>query len=182
MKNLIITTLILWAASPDTQAEDTAAQPVLTVAELNHRAVIGKLGVPLGKVVELQGAVVREQNNGRKGQGEGYLLRISHVGNKPLEAIRQLRFSVPKFAQPNLAANPQMLYELRNGRKAPPLSRPEIEALEAGYLGQPVRLVAYEVGRFFGIPAQLPEDVPVWAEVGFHFSTSLVVLAERSQD
>lgn len=47
------------------------------------------------------------------------------------------------------------------------------------FLGKKVRLVVYEVGSFHGIPHQLPEGVPVWADLGFHFSTSLTVLKER---
>ena len=55
----------------------------------------------------------------------------------------------------------------------------QIAELEKGYDGKTVRLVVYEIGSFGGIPAKLPDDVPIWADSGYHFSTSLTVVAER---
>jgi hypothetical protein len=49
-------------------------------------------------------------------------------------------------------------------------------------VGKKVRLAVYEVGSFDGIPNPLPPDVLLWADWGFQFSTSLIVLSERDAE
>jgi hypothetical protein len=90
-----------------------------------------------------------------------------------------LEFSVPGFVSVKLAGDHFGLYEIKTGNKASSLDTAQIRELEKDYVGQAVRLVVYETGGYSGSPTNLPDDVPRWADVGFGFFTSLVVLAER---
>jgi hypothetical protein len=141
--------------------------------------VIGKLGVPLGTVVEIRATVVAGSETRMKQYQSAYLLRVSEVGRRPLPQPQLMEFSVPGFVNANLANDDFDLYELKNGEKTGRLDSAQIEELQKGYVGKAVRLAVYETGGYSGIPANLPSDVPVWQDRGFGFSTSLVVLAER---
>jgi hypothetical protein len=70
---------------------------------------------------------------------------------------------------------------MKNGKRAASLTAAEIAELEKGYVGRSFRLVAYEAGGFSGIPSKLPDDIPIWADVSFHFSTSLTILRELGE-
>lgn len=151
------------------------------VAELNERPVIGRLGLPLGTVTEIQAQIISGAALRRKRDSSSYLLKVTHVAGDKLENAPILRFSVPTF-RVKLANSNFDLYELKHGKKARSLDSAQIEKLEKGYVGKTVRLVVYEVGGFYGMPENLPKDIPGWQDVGFGFSTSLVALAERKSD
>ena len=140
---------------------------------------IGALGIPLGTVVDIRAVVVAgESLRMKQYQGE-YLLRVTHVDGRALAEPRLCEFGVPAFLRKNLAHTPFELYEMKHGRRARELDDKEIARLERGYVGKEFKLTVYETGQFGGIPKNWPADVPLWADVGFGFSTSLVVLAER---
>jgi len=104
---------------------------------------------------------------------------VTHVNGEPLATPVNLRFRTAPGAAVNLARDGFELHELKTGKKTGMLTDMQIGALEEGYLGKTIKLTAYEVGGFSGIPRILPEGTVVWADVGFHFSTSLVILRER---
>jgi len=162
-------------------SQETAKAPPLTVDELMQRPVIGELGLPLGTATEIQAGIVSGDSLNEKGFELLYLLNVTHVGGKKLDRPRMLEFSVPGFTGVKLANHTFGLYELKHGKKAGSLDSAQIKTLEQGYVGKTVRLVVYEVGDFSGVPHELPKDVPVWAGRTFHFSTSLVVLADRGK-
>jgi hypothetical protein len=147
--------------------------------ELNRRNVVGNLGLPLGTTVEIEADVVSGSSLRSKAFDSLYLLKVTHVDGKALNNPPLMRFSTPGFASVKLANHTFALYEMKHGEKATRLDSSQIAELEKGYVGKKVRLVVYEVGSFHGIPNQLPKVVPVWADVGFHFSTSLTVLNEH---
>lgn len=160
-------------------SQDATGEPAITAGELSDRPVIGRLGVPLGTVTEIQAEIFAGRELRQKRYMSDYLLKVTHVAGKELARTRLLKFSVPRIADVNLAANPFDLYELRNGKRATGLDDAQIVRLEEGYVGKTVRLVVYETGGFSGIPRNMPEGVTSWADVSFSFSTSLVVLVER---
>lgn len=159
--------------------QDQPSEAPITLKELNRRNVVGSLGLPLGTAVEIEAEVVSGRSMRRKGYDSLYLLKVLSVDGKELSTSPLMQFSSPGFAGVELANHTFALYELKHGTKAKSLNSTQIAELEKGYVGKEVRLVVYEVGSFHGIPDQLPEDVPAWADFGFHFSTSLTVLNER---
>lgn len=126
----------------------------------------------------LAGRVVNQELN-TKGYDGLYLLKVTHVGAKKLAEPPVLEFSVPGHTGVKLANDIFELYELKTGKQTGGLTDEQIEVLEKEYVGKKVRLVTYEVGEYSGIPRELPEGIGVWAGRGFHFSTSLIVLADR---
>ena len=164
---------------PQPATEDRTDAEPLTIADLNERQVIGQLGVPLGTVVEIKATVVAGDDLRKKLYQGAYLLRVTEVDGRGLESLPVMTFFVPGFSSVKLARNDFELHKMKTGKKVSSLNQEQIETLQQGYVGQQMRLVVYEIGRFAGIPKQLPNDVMSWADVGYGFSTSLYVLAER---
>ncbi len=164
---------------PQPATEDRADAEALTIADLNERQVIGQLGVPLGTVVEIKATVVAGDELRRKQYQSAYLLRVTEVDGRALESPPVMTFSVWGSARGKLARNDFELHKMKTGKKVGSLNQEQVETLQQGYVGKQMRLVVYEIGRFAGIPKQLPNDVMPWADVGFGFSASLEVLAER---
>lgn len=153
----------------------------ITLEELNRRNVVGNLGLPLGTTVEIEAEVVSGRSLQRKGYESLYLLKVMHVDGKELTTPAVMEFS-SKLAAIELPNNTFALYEAKHGTKVNSLDSSQIRDLEIGFIGKRVRLVVYEVGSFDGIPNPLPPDVPLWADWGFQFSTSLIVLSERDAE
>jgi len=166
-------------AAGSAYGQDKPIESPITLEELNRRNVVGKLGLPLGTAVEIEAEVVSGQSLRMKGYDSLYLLKVTHVDGMELGKPPLMRFFVPGFASVKLANHTLALYELTHGTKAKSLDSSQVAELEIGYVGKAVRLVVYEAGNFSGIPSGLPEDVPVWADFAFHFSTSLTLLNER---
>jgi hypothetical protein len=168
------------APAPTTAgAPKTVDMATISVADLNSRPVVGELGVPLGTVVEVEATVVAGRELRVKGLSSLYLLEVTHVNGRSLTEPQMMEFAVPPWISASLANDNLDLHEMKTGQKAGSLDGDAIEELERGYVGKRVRVAVYEVGRFTGIPRNLPDDVPVWADVGFWFRSSLIVVAER---
>jgi hypothetical protein len=149
---------------------------------MDHRAlgkdvaIVGQLGVPLGTVVEIDATIIAGSSLGRKGLDSEYLLKVSKVGSKSVAQPPICQFHPSPFEKVNLARDDFSLHELKTGRKTGKLSAAQIEALQRGYVGKTYRLIVYEEGVFSGVPANLPENYPVWADRGFGFRSYLMVL------
>lgn len=178
MKIASLTAVVMLAFSSVAFSQEAPTRPI-KIGELNRRPVVGKLGLPLGTATEIEAQIISGRELRRKAYRSSYLLKVTHVGGKELDNRPLLTFSVPAFVSVRLANHTFGLHELKTGKKAGTLNSTQIEKLEKGYVGKTVRLLVYEVGRFHGIPSNLPNDFPVWQDSGFHFSTSLTVLAER---
>lgn len=159
-------------------AQEEATEPAISLEELNRRNVVGYLGMILGTSTEIDAEIVSGRSLDVKGYDQLYLLKVTHVAGKKLDVPPMMKFSVLGIKPIQLASQTRALYELKHGVQVDRLSSLQIEELEKGYVGKKVRLSVYETGGFTGIPKQLPEDVPEWADTGFQFSTSLVVLNE----
>jgi hypothetical protein len=170
------------AIASSSYGQDQPTEAPITLKELNRRNVVGNLKLPLGTAVEIEAEVVSGRSLRRKGYDSLYLLKVTHVDGKELNAPPLMQFSSPGFASVELANHTFALYEMKHGTKAKSLDSTQIAELEKGYVGKKVRLVVCEVGSFHGIPNELPKDVPVWADFGFHFSTSLTILNERDAE
>jgi hypothetical protein len=171
---------VLFIAFGTATIAQEATKRRITLDELNTRQVVGALGKPLGTVVEIEAKVIAGSELRMKAYDGEYLLKVSHVDGKKLEEPVVLRFATG-FSVVKLANDHFSLYELKHYKKAKSLTSSQIDELEKDYVGKSVRLAVYEVGSFFGIPKGLPKDVITWAEPGFHFETSLVILADREK-
>jgi hypothetical protein len=162
-------------------ADDPPAKPApLRVSELNERPVIGELGIPLGTCADIQATVIAGRDLRLKQYDGDYLLSVTHVGDKRMPTPVKLRFVTAPGASVKLARDGFELHELKTGKKAGTLTDTKIRELEEGYVGKTMKLTVYEVGGFSGIPRKMPEgNVIWWADTGFHFSTSLVVIREQ---
>ncbi|HJZ92350.1 MAG TPA: hypothetical protein VKE40_15850 [Gemmataceae bacterium] len=161
-------------------ADDPPAKPVpLQASELNERPVIGELGIPLGTCADIQAKVIAGRDLRLKQYASAYLLSVTHVGNKRLATPVNLRFVSAPGVSVKLASDGFELHELKTGKKTGTLTDTKIRELEEGYVGKTIKLTVYEVGAFSGIPRKMPEGRIWWADTGFHFSTSLVVISEQ---
>lgn len=168
-------------AQPKSTPNPEFKQQPVTIAELDQRTLQGHLGLPLGTATEIDAEIISGRSLRRKQYQSAYLLKVTHVAGKKLDDSITVKFYVPPFASVKIANNTFALYELKTGEKTGRLTSNQINELEKGYVGKTVRLVVYESGSFSGIPDNLPDDVPVWQDTGFHFSTMLNVLAQRKK-
>ena len=150
----------------------------IPVEALNTIAVIGKLGIPLGEVATVRATIVDGDSLRTKADMGSYLLRITEVNGEKLESAPIIDFFLAPGSRAELANDNFELHELRTGTKTGELAGPEIRKLKEGYVGQALRLQVYELGSFSGLPKNLPKEVMVWQDRGFHFRTYLRVLRE----
>jgi hypothetical protein len=140
--------------------------------------VIGRLGIRLGEVVEIEAKLVAGRELGSKEFDGSYLLEVQTVAGKAIDRKPVIAFYLDSWADVPLASDEFALYKLRTGKETGTLHERQVVELEKGYVGSAHRLLVYEVGEFSGIPRHLPDDYPVWQDHGFAFHTSLHVLKE----
>lgn len=158
--------------------EKAAVKKTIPVSELVAMDVIGYLGVPLGEVVEVQ-AIILSGEKRRKSLVGRYLLQIESVNGTALDEPALMTFIIWPLSHVKLANDHWSLHKLKTGRKAKSLDSEQIKELEKDYVGKRVKLSVYESGSFEGTPDRMPEDVITGADVGFGFSTHLIVLKQR---
>lgn len=179
MKQILVFICIALVFTNVSLGQDDSTDAPITLEELSRRTVVGKLGHKLGTAVEIDAEIVAGHSLRMKAYDSLCLLNVTHVDGQKLDAPQLMRFTVPGFVSVKLPNHTFALYELKHGKKATSLDSAQIAELEKGYVGKKVRLVVYEAGGFSGIPDSLPDDVPIWADSRFRFSTALTVLAER---
>jgi hypothetical protein len=172
---LILSVLVHLACSHAHPKEST--EPPLTAATLSQHPVIGRLGLPLGTPTDIEATVIAGRDLRMKEYEGRYLLRVITVAGRALPEPQVMEFSVRGSA--HLATDASSLHELKTGEESHALNSDQIAKLEQDYVGKRVRMLAYETGRYSGIPRNLPKDFPVWQDHSFAFTTSLVVLEER---
>jgi len=130
------------APAPTTQA--VGAGRAITVADLNERGVVGRLGVPLGTVVQITATLIDGRELHDKEHQSDRLLKVTRVDGQDLREAQILEF------RPHPTAN---------------------VSLEDVATGSSRRLLVYESGGFSGIPQKLPEEVSAWQDHSFSFGT-----------
>jgi len=160
----------------------TAGKERILASDLNGRyTVIGRLGVPLGTAVLIEGEIVSGADLNDKVHQSDYLLRVRKVGDQPLADPITMDFVCPPYAPANgeMPRDTFERYESVHHKKASRLYEDDIKALNEGYVGETFRILAYESGRFGGMPRDLPPDMPLWQDFGWHFHTCLEVLVVK---
>ena len=138
--------------------------------------IVGQLGIPLGTVAQVDVTIIAGRALGTKADSSAYLLKVTKVGSNPVAKPPICQFRTHSWDRVQLACDTFSLYELKKGKKTGQLSDSQIRELENGYVGQTYRLLVYEQGYYSGIPKDLPEDVAIWQDTSFAFSTHLIVL------
>lgn len=176
VRNVAAMTIQSAAARPaETRPAD--ATP-LSLQDLHMRPIIGDLGVPLGTCADIEAVVVSGRDLSTKQDADSYLLRVTRVNGKALPEPALMRFDKSPFSDIKVAVDAFSLHEMKTGRKAARLTDQEIAELEKDYVGSTMHLIAYESGRFSGIPHNLPQDTPPWQDRIFGLSNKLDILEQ----
>ena len=158
----------------------TADPPALTIDDLNHRPITGRLGVPLGTLVTIDATVISGSSIGSKGAQGQYLLRVDRVDGRPLSPPPVLEFYT-MFVDDRMPTHVlDWSDDRRNGgeRSTTAPTADQLRTLEGGYVGRSFHVRAYEVGQFSGAPTNL-RDV-YWQDHGFLFGTALAVVDQKT--
>ena len=188
MKSSLVTfVLFLFAHLPLAMSQEVPKE--ISVDNLNHVNVVGRIGVHLGKAVVIDVVVAANDQSGTKEASGHYFLKVKTVDGVPLKGNIFMPFVVrgskvdddDPFASAgfSLPTDAFELYRLKNGRKAKELSSKDISELEKGFIGKEYKLLVYETGGYSGLPNSLPKHYPVWQDHGFAFTTYLMILGEQ---
>ncbi|MDQ7826876.1 MAG: hypothetical protein RDV48_29020 [Candidatus Eremiobacteraeota bacterium] len=148
MKNFVligVIALMVFSAGTVSPAE----QRTIPAASLTSCTIIGSLGVPLGKIVLIEGVIVNDEYRREKGDEGKTLLKVEKLeGKKPA------------------------------GELIIPLDAQALVVLKKAGPGDRFRYRGYETGAFTGIPEEAFRYIPRAASKGFHFETSFQVISE----
>ena len=146
-------------------------------------SVIGRLGIPLGRTAKIECTIFDGTSLNIKGYDGVYLLKVSSVNGHPLDEEPLLEFHLAPGSHVKLANGDFELYKLKFGESTGSLTGEQIKDLKKGYVGRALTLEVYELGRFSGLPSNLPPESygMLWADRGFHFRTYLRVLSEINE-
>jgi len=152
---------VLWiAAICVTAASSTAAQnpdrpgnkPTITLDEIRKSDIIGRLGVPLGRIVVVEGIAADDYYRRLKIDMGHRLLRVQEVDGEQLDK--------------------EVVFHFRPWHTA---------RIDKPAVGERFKFIAYESGGFIGVPHGAFKHVAPVAITNFHFSTSLTVLKEATE-
>lgn len=170
MKSKFASTLFLALACAPLHAAETAKETskTITVEELGNLQVIGKLGIPLGKLVEMRATVTASSGK----DYTRYYLKVTVVDGKPIKEPVVMRFQSKEEDIPETSFD---LYKRKHGKSTSRLTDEELQSLEKGYVGSEVKFSAYETGAFQGLPEGLPKS-KIWQGTRFQFMPELNVM------
>jgi len=127
-----------------------AGESTITISELNGRKIAGVLGVPLGKVVSIEGAVVIDSFRKMKSDEGETLLKVERVDGRAVRA--------------------ETIIPLRL------MASGSLKMPEPGYR---FCYRGYESGSFTGIPEEALRYMPQASTEGFQFRTYFLVIREE---
>jgi hypothetical protein len=155
---------------------------VVSVAELNSRIVeiTGRLGLPLGTVVEVEATIVDGSTITRRPDLRWeFVLSVEKVNGKLLAVPTVFNFRVPGMSG-GIVSRHDDLPEI-NGRRSyqKKPTEDELEEMKRRYVGTRYKLALFEIGEVGTHPRILPDDCPTWSDWRDYFQTYVVVLAIR---
>lgn len=136
-------------AMPSNSSQAQEASNPIHVSDLNDRPVIGRLGHPLGTIVQVGGVIADGSHTRMKADEGEILLRIQSVNGGAVE--REIVMHLHSFPAS------------RSGEPPP------AAGCKFAYIG-------YETGGFIGVPDDAFKYVPQVATQSHHFSTWFVAL------
>lgn len=137
-----------------------------------------KLNIPFGTIAKLDVEIYDGDSLLRKGYGGIYLMKINSVNDKQLIDTLLMAF---EDETEELANDNFELYKLIYGKKANSISNIQIDKMKKTYVGKKLTLMAYETGRFAGMPDNYFEYRPLRAGSGFHFENYLIIVSKLAK-
>ena len=141
---------------------------------VNTTDIKAYLNIPFGTITKLQVEIHDGNNLQMIAYQDTYLLKVNSVNEKPVNDIVLFRFTdeTKQLANDNFT-----LYKLTYRKTAKSLTNIQIDKMKKGYVGKKFTIVAYETGRFTGIPTDYFKYRPVREDVSFHFEHYLIVVS-----
>ena len=133
-----------------------------------------KLTIPFGTIAKLEVEIYDGDSLQIKAYQGTYLLKINSVDGK--QQIDTLLMTFEDETD-GLANNNFRLFKLIYGRKTNSISGKQIDQMKKNYVGKKLTLMAYESGRFIGMPKDYFKYRPIVAGREFHFENYLVIVS-----
>jgi len=176
MKHFLSLFLILPAFWSNSQNQTS---PSSSHGDTDTTATIAtKLNIPFGTIAKLEVEVYDGDRLQMKSDQGTYLLKINSVNDRKIGDTLLLTFidETEELAKDNFE-----LYKLTYGKTAKSISDKQIDKMKKKYVGSKLTIMAYETGRFTGIPADYFKYRPARADKNFHFENYLVVVSNLTK-
>ena len=151
-----------------------AQEPV----ESSSAAVTAKLLIPFGTIAKLEAEVYDGNLLHRKGYEGIYLLKIISVNDRKINDTLLLTFidETEKFATDDVE-----LYKMTFGKTTHSITDAQKNDMKKNYVGTKLTLMAYETGRFTGMPNDYFKYRPVSGDKSFHFHNYLIIVSNLTK-
>lgn len=145
-----------------------------TSYKLFGQTIKEKLNVPFGTLVKMQVEIVDGSTTMSKEYQGHFLFRIISVDNNMLSIPVVIEFNDETGIFPN---DLFQLYQFIFNKEPESIDSEEGKEMKKQYVGKVVDIVAYESGKFIGVPDNYFKYQPAKQAVGFHFRNYLVVVS-----
>jgi len=171
MRHFLVFILVLTELWSYSQAQYT---PGNHHGDSTKASIPTRLNIPFGTIAKLDVEIYDGDSLHRKGDEGTYLLKINSINGK--QQIDTLLMIFEDETE-QLANEDFALYKLIYGKKANSLTGIRIDKMKKNYVGKKLTLMAYETGRFTGIPKDYFKYRPEIADKDFHFENYLVIVS-----
>ena len=176
MKHFLTLFLILlafWSNSQNQSSPSSSHGDTDTTA-----SIATKLNIPFGTIAKLEVEVYDGDSLQMKSYQGTYLLKINSVNGRKISETLLLTFidETEELAKDNFE-----LYKLTYGKTTKSIADKQVDKMKKKYVGGKLTIMAYETGRFTGIPTDYFKYRPVRADRSFHFENYLVVVSNLTK-
>lgn len=140
----------------------------------NAKVIKACLPVPFGTIVKMNVQIVDGEELKLKAYQSSFLFKIASVDSIKLSEPIIIDFQDETGSFPN---NTFDLYEYLYGKKVGTISYETNTEIRKKYVGKEFVIVAYETGKFTGVPDGYFNYQDVRQDYGFHFKHYLIVVA-----
>jgi hypothetical protein len=139
-----------------------------------NASITATLKIPFGTIAKLDVEIYDGDSLQRKEYQGTYLMKINSINGE-----QQIDTLLMTFEDETgeLASGDFELYKIIHGKEARSLSAQQIDKMKKTYVGKKLTLMAYETGRFTGIPKDYFKYRPVRADRNFHFMNYLIIVS-----
>ena len=143
-------------------------------ADSSKTSISTRLDLPFGTIAKLEVEIYDGDSLYMKAYQGMYLLKIHSVNGK-----KRLDTLVMTFEDETgeLASDNFELFKLMYGKKTNSISEKQIDKMKQSYVGKKLTLMAYETGRFIGMPKDYFKYKPIVAATDFHFKNYIVIVS-----
>ena len=170
MKHILVVILLIAVFKVSAQTK----QATVSAHDSMANTISPMLGIPFGTIAKLEAEVVDGDGLRIKAFEGVYLLKINTVNGRVMHDTLVLPFTDETGS---LASDNFELYQYVTGKTATSLPGADIEKMKKNYIGKKLVLMAYETGKFTGLPKDYSKYRPIKADRTFHFEHYLVVVA-----